>query len=218
MALFALTASCTAQTNKKMSDAYAMATIPAPAEGQEVAVLASGCFWGTEFYLQKIPGVLATTCGYTGGMVKNPTYREVCSKRTGHYEAVHVVFDPAQVSFEEIARVFFETHDPTQRNGQGPDIGPQYRSAVFFQDQAQREVSEKLVGLLEAKGYDVATEILPAATFYSAENYHQDYYDNKGGTPYLSRPAEIVLTGKKNGGHKKTRRHAPGFLINQSFF
>jgi len=191
MALFALTASCTAQTNKKMSDAYAMATIPAPEEGQEVAVLASGCFWGTEFYLQKIPGVLATTCGYTGGMVKNPTYREVCSKRTGHYEAVHVVFDPAQVSFEEIARVFFETHDPTQRNGQGPDIGPQYRSAVFFQDQTQREVSEKLVGLLEAKGYDVATEILPAATFYSAENYHQDYYDNKGGTPYCHAPRKL---------------------------
>lgn len=189
--MFAFLASCTAQTNKKMSDAYAMATIPAPEEGQEVAVLASGCFWGTEFYLQKIPGVLATTCGYTGGMVKNPTYREVCSKRTGHYEAVHVVFDPAQVSFEEIARVFFETHDPTQRNGQGPDIGPQYRSAVFFQDQAQREVTEKLIGLLEIKGYDVATEVLPSATFYSAENYHQDYYDNKGGTPYCHAPRKL---------------------------
>ena len=107
MAVFGLVLSCTAQTNKKMSDAYAMAVIPEPGEGQEVAVLASGCFWGTEYYLQKIPGVLATTCGYTGGMVKNPSYREVCTKRTGHYEAVHVVFDPSQVSFEELARVFF---------------------------------------------------------------------------------------------------------------
>ncbi|MGB1551925.1 MAG: peptide-methionine (S)-S-oxide reductase MsrA, partial [Schleiferiaceae bacterium] len=182
---------CTAQTNKKMNDAYAMAVIPEPAEGQEVAVLASGCFWGTEYYLQKVPGVTATTCGYTGGVVKNPTYREVCTKRTGHYEAVHVVFDPEQVSFEELARVFFETHDPTQRDGQGPDIGPQYRSAVFFQNEAQREVAQKLKDLLIAKGYDVATEILPAAEFYSAENYHQDYYDNKGGTPYCHAPRKL---------------------------
>jgi len=217
MALFALTASCTAQTNKKMSDAYAMATIPAPAEGQEVAVLASGCFWGTEFYLQKIPGVLATTCGYTGGMVKNPTYREVCSKRTGHYEAVHVVFDPAQVSFEEIARVFFETHDPTQRNGQGPDIGPQYRSAVFFQDQAQREVSEKLVGLLEAKGYDVATEILPAATFYSAKITTRIIMTIKEALPIVT-PRGNCFNRQKKWRPQKNPAHRAGFFINQSFF
>jgi peptide methionine sulfoxide reductase msrA/msrB len=183
--------SCNAQTKSKMSDPYAMATIPAAEAGQEVAVLASGCFWGTEFYLQKVPGVIATTCGYTGGFVKNPSYREVCTKRTGHYEAVHVVFDPAQVSFEELARVFFETHDPTQRDGQGPDIGPQYRSAVFFQNDAQRETAQLLKDLLIQKGYDVATEILPAAEFYSAENYHQDYYDNKGGTPYCHAPRKL---------------------------
>ena len=112
MAVLGLTLSCTAQTNKKMSDAYAMAVIPESAEGQEVAVLASGCFWGTEYYLQKVPGVSATTCGYTGGVVKNPTYREVCTKRTGHYEAVHVVFDPEQVSFEELARVFLRPTIP----------------------------------------------------------------------------------------------------------
>ncbi|MEY2963631.1 MAG: hypothetical protein RL754_892 [Bacteroidota bacterium] len=183
--------SCTAQTREKMSDAYAMATIPEAEEGQEVAVLASGCFWGTEYYLQKVPGVIATTCGYTGGHVKNPTYREVCTKRTGHYEAVHVVFDPEEVSFEELARVFFETHDPTQKDGQGPDIGPQYRSAIFFQNEAQRETAEMLKGLLVAKGYDVATEILPAAEFYSAENYHQDYYDIKGSTPYCHAPRKL---------------------------
>ncbi len=191
MAVFGLILGCTAQTNKKMSDAYAMAVIPEPVEGQEVAVLASGCFWGTEYYLQKIPGVLATTCGYTGGMVKNPSYREVCTKRTGHYEAVHVVFDPSEVSFEELARVFFETHDPTQRDGQGPDIGPQYRSAIFFQNEAQFETALMLKTLLVNKGYDVSTEILPAAEFYSAENYHQDYYDNKGGTPYCHAPRKL---------------------------
>ena len=191
MAVLGLALSCTAQTSKKMSDAYAMAVIPEPAEGQEVAVLASGCFWGTEYYLQKVPGVLATTCGYTGGMVKNPTYREVCTKRTGHYEAVHVVFDPEKVNFEELALVFFETHDPTQRDGQGPDIGPQYRSAVFFQNEAQRETAQMLKDLLIQKGYDVATEILPGAEFYSAENYHQDYYDNKGGTPYCHAPRKL---------------------------
>ena len=191
MAVFGLILGCTAQTNKKMSDAYAMAVIPEPVEGQEVAVLASGCFWGTEYYLQKIPGVLATTCGYTGGMVKNPSYREVCTKRTGHYEAVHVVFDPSEVSFEELARVFFETHDPTQHDGQGPDIGPQYRSAIFFQNEAQFEIALMLKTLLVNKGYDVATEILPAAEFYSAENYHQDYYDNKGGTPYCHAPRKL---------------------------
>ncbi len=183
--------SCNAQTKSKMSDPYAMVPIPAAEAGQEVAVLASGCFWGTEFYLQKVPGVITTTCGYTGGFVKNPSYREVCTKRTGHYEAVHVVFDPAQVSFEDLARVFFETHDPTQRDGQGPDIGPQYRSAVFFQNEAQRETAQRLKDLLIEKGYDVATEILPAAEFYSAENYHQDYYDNKGGTPYCHAPRKL---------------------------
>jgi len=102
-----------------------------------------------------------------------------------------VVFDPAQVSYEELARVFFETHDPTQRDGQGPDIGPQYRSAVFFQNEAQRETAQLLKDLLIQKGYDVATEILPAAEFYSAENYHQDYYDNKGGTPYCHAPRKL---------------------------
>jgi peptide methionine sulfoxide reductase msrA/msrB len=191
MAVLGLVLSCTAQTNKKMSDAYAMATVPVAGEKQEVAVFASGCFWGTEYYLQKVDGVVATTCGYTGGVVKNPTYREVCNKRTGHYEAVHVLYDPEKVSFEELARVFFETHDPTQRDGQGPDIGPQYRSAIFFQSNEQRKVSEDLKLLLVTKGFDVATEILPAATFYSAENYHQDYYDDKGGTPYCHAPRKL---------------------------
>jgi peptide methionine sulfoxide reductase msrA/msrB len=150
----------------------------------EKAILASGCFWGTEYFLQRIDGVISTTVGYTGGHVENPTYEQVCTKRTGHYEATEVVFDPAVTNYETVLRMFFETHDPTQRNGQGPDIGPQYRSAVFYLNEEQKATAERLIGLLKAKGYDVATEVLPAAVFYPAENYHQDYYNHKGSTPY----------------------------------
>lgn len=157
----------------------------------ERAVFASGCFWGTEFYLAKVAGVKQTTCGFTGGMVKNPTYKEVCGKATGHYEAVEVYFDPAEASFEALARVFFETHDPTQKNGQGPDLGPQYRSAVFVQSEAQRTTIAHLIGLLEANGLDVATRILEPAPFYNAEDYHQDYYDTKGEEPYCHFPRKL---------------------------
>lgn len=150
----------------------------------EKAILASGCFWGTEYFLQRIDGVISTTVGYTGGHVENPTYEQVCTKRTGHYEATEVVFDPSVTNYETVLRMFFETHDPTQRDGQGPDIGPQYRSAVFYLNEEQKATAEMLIGLLKAKGYDVATEVLPAAVFYPAENYHQDYYNHKGSTPY----------------------------------
>ena len=147
-------------------------------------VVASGCFWGTEFFLQKLEGVKTTTVGYIGGHVENPTYEQVCGKKTGHYEACLVEFDPSQVSVEQVLRVFFETHDPTQENGQGPDIGPQYRSGIFYANDGQKAVSEKLIGLLEAKGYRVATVLLPRTKFYPAEKYHQDYYDHKGSVPY----------------------------------
>ena len=99
------------------------------------AILASGCFWGTEYFLKRIEGVLSTQVGYTGGFVENPTYEQVCSKRTGHYEASEIIFDIEETNFEKILRVFFETHDPTQKNGQGPDIGPQYKSAIFYLDE-----------------------------------------------------------------------------------
>lgn len=153
-------------------------------EETAVAIYASGCFWGTEYYMKRQEGVISTTVGYTGGHVDNPTYQEVCSKTTGHYEAVKVEYDPSIVSYEELTRLFFETHDPTQANGQGPDIGPQYRSAIFVANDSEREIAEDLIGILEAKGLDIATEVKDAATFWNAEGYHQDYYDNKGGTPY----------------------------------
>jgi peptide methionine sulfoxide reductase msrA/msrB len=171
------------QSTKNSAPVTLLPAAPAQA-GNETLILASGCFWGTEYFLKRIDGVLSTTVGYTGGNVENPSYEQVCGKKTGHYEACLVEYDPKRTTAEEVLRTFFETHDPTQANGQGPDIGPQYRSAVFYQNDAQRDLTQSLIGLLTAKGLDVATEVLPAQAFYSAEGYHQDYYDIKGGTPY----------------------------------
>ncbi len=148
------------------------------------ALFASGCFWGTEYHLSKLDGVISTTVGYSGGSKDSPTYKEVCTGTTGHAETVEVVYDPLKVTYEELARLFFETHDPTQLDRQGPDIGHQYRSAVFYLNEEQQAVAEKLVKLLEKKGYAVATEITAAGEFWPAEDYHQDYYDKKNGTPY----------------------------------
>lgn len=148
------------------------------------AIFASGCFWGTEYHLQKVEGVIATTSGYIGGSVENPSYEDVCTGSTGHAEAVEVIYDPKAVDYETLARLFFETHDPTQVNRQGPDIGEQYRSEVFYLDEEQQKISEKLIGLLEKKGLNVATKVTEASTFYPAEEYHQDYYKRRAGTPY----------------------------------
>jgi peptide methionine sulfoxide reductase msrA/msrB len=181
--LFALLmVACQAQSSKRTAEQPQ--TEKLDMSNYKKAVFASGCFWGTEFYLQKVEGVISTQVGYTGGHVDNPTYEQVCSKTTGHYEAVEVIYDPKVISYEQLTKIFFETHDPEQKNGQGPDIGPQYRSAIFVADVEERAVAEKVIAILEAKGYDVATVVLPADTFWPAELYHQDYYDNKGGTPY----------------------------------
>ncbi len=150
----------------------------------ERAIFASGCFWGTEYYFQKAQGVISTTVGYVGGRVSNPSYREVCSGTTGHAEATEVFYDPEKTDFETLARLFFETHDPTHLNRQGPDIGTQYRSGVFYFNEEQKEITEKLISLLEGKGMKIATEVTKATEFYTAENYHQDYYKNNGSSPY----------------------------------
>lgn len=150
----------------------------------EKVVFASGCFWGVEYQLQKVEGVISTTVGYTGGSVKNPTYKQVCTGTTGHAEAVEVLFNPGEVSYEALARIFFETHDPTQIDGQGPDIGTQYRSEIFYTSEEQKATSEKLIALLKQKGLDVVTALTPETTFYGGEEYHQDYYLKSGGTPY----------------------------------
>ena len=151
---------------------------------RERAIFASGCFWGTEYHLQKVPGVISTTVGYTGGRTKNPTYKQVCTDKTGHAEAVEVLYDPSKTSYEQLARLFFETHDFTQLNRQGPDVGKQYRSAVFYLDEKQKDIAAGLIATLKKKGFDVKTELTPASKFWPAELYHQDYYKKNGKTPY----------------------------------
>ncbi len=148
------------------------------------AYFAGGCFWGTEYLLEKADGVVSARVGYMGGHTENPTYEEVCTGRTGHAETTELVFDPAKTTYEKLARLFFEIHDPTQMDRQGPDIGKQYRSAIFYVDDNQRQVAEKLIGILKAKGYNVVTEVRQADAFWPAEDYHQEYYDNNGHQPY----------------------------------
>lgn len=156
----------------------------AKTDTEATAIFAGGCFWGVEYHFEKLDGVKSAVSGYTGGHVKNPSYREVCDGTTGHAEAVKIIYDPNKVDYETLAKLFFEIHDPTQVNRQGPDIGEQYRSVVYYQDEEEKKITEKLIGILEDKGYDVATKLEPATEFYDAEKYHQDYYDKKGSTPY----------------------------------
>lgn len=153
-------------------------------ENIQKAYFAAGCFWGVEYYFQRAKGVLETEVGYTGGRTKNPTYREICTRKTGHYEAIEVIYDANKTDYETLAKLFFETHDPTQTNGQGPDIGEQYLSVAFYANDTEKAIVEKLIGQLEIKGLRVATKVKAATVFYKAEEYHQRYYDKTGKTPY----------------------------------
>lgn len=154
------------------------------AETTQKAIFAGGCFWGVEYHFSKLKGVLSVKSGYTGGSTEHPTYREVCTGNTGHAEAVEIEFDPAVVTYETLAKLFFEIHDQSQLNRQGPDIGTQYRSAVFYTSDEQKVIAEKLVGILKEKGFKVATTIEKAGKFWVAEDYHQDYYEKTGHQPY----------------------------------
>ncbi|MBU1667555.1 bifunctional methionine sulfoxide reductase B/A protein [bacterium] len=148
------------------------------------AYFAGGCFWGVEYHLEQLDGVKEVTSGFMGGTVKNPSYYDVVRKNTGHLETVEVVYDSTKVSYETLAKAFFEIHDPTQTNGQGPDIGSQYLSAVFVENEEEKKTVEKLIKILENKGLKIATKILEKNDFYKAEDYHQDYYERKGSKPY----------------------------------
>ena len=148
------------------------------------AYFAGGCFWGVEYHLEKLDGVISVDSGYMGGHVKNPTYMEVVRKKTGHLEVVEVVYDSSIVNYETLVKLFFEIHDPTQTDGQGPDIGEQYLSAIFTSDTEEKKIIYKLVGILNQKGLEIATKIHPSATFYKAEEYHQDYYAKTRKQPY----------------------------------
>ncbi len=147
------------------------------------ATFAAGCFWGVEDAFRQVTGVTSTTVGYTGGTAKNPSYKEVCTGRTGHAEAVEVEFDPAQVSYLELLAVFWKSHDPTTMNRQGPDVGTQYRSAIFYHDAEQEEEARASKAVLEKDHVfkrPIVTEIVPAGEFYRAEEYHQQYFEKTG--------------------------------------
>jgi peptide methionine sulfoxide reductase msrA/msrB len=156
----------------------------APTGNVQRAIFAGGCFWGVEYHFQQAAGVISTRVGYTGGHTGKPSYKQVCAGNTGHAEAVEVTFDAQKTSFEQLARLFFEIHDPTQVDRQGPDTGAQYRSAIFYLNEQQYETTEKLIGLLKGKGYRVATRVVPATEFWPAEEYHQRYYERNGEQPY----------------------------------
>ena len=150
------------------------------------AYFAGGCFWGVEYNFEKLEGVQSAISGYMGGKLENPTYKDVCSGLTGHLEVVRIDYDETKVSFENLAKLFFEIHDPTQENGQGPDLGSQYLSAIFYNDENEKNVVENLIDILKQKKYDVVTKLISTQNipFYEAEEHHQDYYFVHGKTPY----------------------------------
>lgn len=175
----------TAKDVRHCVNSLSLTFVPAKQDvATETAYFAGGCFWGTESLLGQQPGVLQTEVGYMGGQVDNPIYDDLCSGKTGHTETVKVVFDPSLTIYEKLARYFFEIHDPTQVDRQGPDVGSQYRSVVFFDSNTQKLIAQKLIGILTEKGYTVVTKIEQAGPFWGAEEYHQNYYAKTGKTPY----------------------------------
>ena len=155
-----------------------------PDSNYQIAVLAAGCFWGVQYYFDKLGGVVVAQVGYTGGNTINPTYKEICNTNTGHLEAIKVIFDSTKISYEQIIKYFFEIHNFTQVDGQGNDVGSQYLSAIIAQNETQKRIAKNVIELLTDKGYKVATKLLGKSIFYKAEDYHQDYYAKNGHEPY----------------------------------
>jgi len=161
---------------------------------KDTATFGEGCFWCTEAYFQRLNGVEKVLSGYGGGFVENPTYEQVCDKNTGHVELCRIVYDPAKISYDELLEVFWKTHDPTTKDQQGNDVGPQYRSAIFYHNQSQKEKAEKYMAELNKSGAwanPIVTVIEPFKNFYPAENYHQDYYNsnqNQGYCKFVIQP------------------------------
>jgi peptide methionine sulfoxide reductase msrA/msrB len=179
-------------TGEKMTDkntrfcvnSISMDFIPDENHNMKTIYFAGGCFWGVEYHFQNLDGVIETEVGYMGGTNKTPTYEQVSTGTTGYAETLKVIYNESKINFEKLVKLFFEIHDFTQINRQGPDIGEQYRSVIFYTTNEQGEISEKIINLLKEKRYKVATKLQKATTFWSAEDYHQKYYVRKGGTPY----------------------------------
>ena len=181
--------SCSQVENPKHNMANNLTASLTSNEGNstDTATFGTGCFWCTEAIFQQLKGVLKVESGYSGGHVDKPTYKEVCEGTTGHAEVVQVIYDPAQLTYDELLEVFWQTHDPTTLNRQGNDVGTQYRSAIFYHNKEQKTKAEKYKAELDSsKAFDkpIVTEITPFSSFYIAENYHQDYYNSNGTQPY----------------------------------
>jgi peptide methionine sulfoxide reductase msrA/msrB len=155
-----------------------------PSNKLETAVVGGGCFWGVEHLFKKLDGVISVTSGYCGGNLKNPTYQQVCKGDTGHYEVVKIVFDKDKTDYQQVLKYFFEIHDFEQADGQGPDIGSQYQSVIFYQNTEQQQIATKIIQQLKDLKYSPVTKTIEAQTFYPAEEYHQDYYNKNGKQPY----------------------------------
>ncbi len=174
----------TPKNTRHCVNSISMAFEPLDSDKLGRAIFAGGCFWGVEYYLQRAPGVIAVISGYIGGNAEYPDYKLVCQGNTGHAEAVEVVYDKTKTDFEKLAKLFLEIHDPTQLDRQGPDIGSQYRSAIFYINDKQKKTAEDLVEILKKKGLNVVTAVEAAKKFWPAEEYHQNYYNRKNSMPY----------------------------------
>lgn len=179
--------SCAQNENTKQMMSNDMnLSLPAGVQA-DTATFGTGCFWCTEAIFQQLDGVLKVSSGYSGGHVESPTYKQVCEGNTGHAEVIQIVYDPSAITFDELLEAFWQSHDPTTLNRQGNDVGPQYRSVIFYHNDEQKTKAEKYKAELDkSKAFDnpIVTEISPFSTFYVAENYHQDYYNNNGSQPY----------------------------------
>ena len=175
-------------TNKNIRhcvNSISMIFVPSKKEPRMAkAYFAGGCFWGVEYLFEHKDGVISAISGYMGGSMANPSYQDVAYGKTSHMEVVEVTYDPVKVDYEKLVKFFFEIHDPTQVNGQGPDIGKQYLSAIFYKNNAEKKIIKKLIDILKNKGYKIVTKVLTAGTFWKAEEYHQNYYDKKKQQPY----------------------------------
>jgi peptide methionine sulfoxide reductase msrA/msrB len=181
----------TAKNTRHCVNSVSVRFAPKESTDYRHAVFASGCFWGTEYFLARVPGVIKTLVGYSGGQTQNPTYEAVCSGKTGHVECVQVTYDPKVVDFQTLAKMFFETHDFTQADGQGPDRGSQYLSVLFYGSEQEKKVAEELLQALKSKGFEVATKLRASETFWPGEDYHRDYYERRGEVPYCHRYRKI---------------------------
>ncbi len=177
-------------TDNNFANTFAATNAPGgDALQTDTATLGTGCFWCTEAIFQQLKGVLKVTSGYSGGHVTNPTYEQVCEKNTGHAEAIEIVYNPAEITYDELLEVFWQTHDPTTLNRQGNDVGPQYRSVIFYHNEDQKEKAEHYKAELDKSGSfkdPIVTAVDPYTNFYAAENYHQNYFNNNGSQPYCN--------------------------------